>query len=285
MGPPVTEDGASMYHTAPVMRSQPMQLPKIGPKTLSARQMAQLSARLAVPRALVTDLSFGEEIVHETLNRHRKKVLDQDRLDLLAAPRRRGASCMAWGAEKPDPLLTTGMSGVDGDSESFGMKFSSRRNMQETGSSFRSNRSNRSKEGSSGEERQVRLQDIVDRLATPKGPRTEPKTTGDKILAQAKEANSQKKIDVHMLSARLSSPKASHPGPIPLGDKLILEAMQKSKNKKVDRNRILFLAVPTKPGASSHSCRRPVQSSQDGKKSEGYAAAAAPAAAAAALED
>lgn len=269
MGPPVTEDGASMYHTAPVIRSQPVQLPKIGPKTLSARQMAQLSARLAVPRALVTELSFGEELVHETLNRHRKKVLDQDRLDLLAAPRKRGASCMAWGAEKPDPLLTTGMSGVDGDGECLGMKFSSRRNMQETGSSFRSNRS---KEESLGEERQVRLQNIVDRLATPKGPRTEPKTTGDKILAQAKEANSQKKIDVHMLSARLSSPKAPRPGPIPLGDKLIREALQKSKNRKVDRDRILFLAVPTKPGTSSHSCRRPVQSSQDGKKSEGNAA-------------
>jgi hypothetical protein len=264
------EDGASMYHTVPAMRSQPVQLPKIGPKTLGARQMAELSARLAVPKAVLTDLSFGEEMCHETINRHRKKDLDWERLDLLASPAKRASNCSAWKCDKPDPLLNTGTAfntGISGDmGESSGTKLSSRRNMQETGSSFKSKEEDR-------EEYRTRVENLVDRLAAPKVARMEPKPSGEIVLGQAAEASSHKKIDVHMLSARLASPKVQSGGSCPAGEKMILEAMEKSKRRTVDRNRILFLAVPTKRGATCHSWRQPMkESDQDWKKSDGYAA-------------
>lgn len=269
--PPFMEDGVSMYHTVPAIRSQPVQLPKIGPKTLGARQLAELSARLAVPKAVLTDLSFGEEICNETINRHRQKRLDWERLDLLASPSKRASNCSAWKCDKPDPLLNTGTAfntSIDGDTtaESFAPKFSSRRNMQETGSSFKSKEEDR-------EEHRTRVENLVDRLAAPKVACTEPKPSGEIVLGQAAEASSHKKIDVHMLSARLASPKMQSGGSCPAGEKMILEAMEKSKRRNVDRNRILFLAVPTKRGAACHSWRQPMkESGQDWKKSDGQAA-------------
>jgi hypothetical protein len=292
MGPPPFLEEGAFYHTAPVLRSQPIQLPKIGPKTLGARQLAELSARLAVPKAVISDLSFGEEVVNETLTRHRNRTLDWDRLDVLASPGKRASNCSSWRCEKPDPLLNTGMTGdcstrlntgmTADDESSATIRMNSQRTMQETGSSWRSagagSQGRASSRDLSPEEHRAKVANLVQRLASPKVPSREPKPTGEKVLDQANEVARNKKIDVHMLVHRLASPKEPPSGALPGGEKLILEAMEKSKRRLVDRSRILFLAAPTKRGASMHSWRSgqsffPVPDSgvQGWKKSDGYA--------------
>merc|ERR1719262_2126559 len=52
-----------------------------------------------------TRISDGEMIVSETLAKSRSRPVDQERLDSLASPQKRGACCSAWKCPPPDPLL------------------------------------------------------------------------------------------------------------------------------------------------------------------------------------
>jgi len=210
-----------------------------GAKRSQRDMIEELSMRLSAPREYNGGLSSGDSIMVETMRKSRSRPHDQDRLDELAAPSKKGSTCRAWGCPPPDPLAPPAGS-VD-----FALTWMPKR---------------ASKLAVKGRGMgAAQLDHLLSRLAAPRQspPMGGTLSTGEQIVINSQAGLNSKVKDVCLrtLTARLCNPRElpdSSANP-PSGEGVMLEALNRRPKRAVNFEHLNRIARSNKRGASARS--------------------------------